>query len=106
MKLADAGEAAFQHLDIGERRDGANIVGGHSVEEAIHRLAPGPETVRPPPLCKPRHAALKGVAVEVRSEEHTSELPSLMRISYAVFCLKKHNKTPPYRLNYQNYHHH
>src|SRR3546814_5118055 len=29
----------------------------------------------------------------VRSEEHTSELPSLMRISYAVFCLtKKNNK--------------
>src|SRR3546814_4978781 len=27
-----------------------------------------------------------------RSEEHTSELQSLMRISYAVFCLKKHNK--------------
>src|SRR3546814_8074109 len=26
---------------------------------------------------------------EVRSEEHTSELQSLMRISYAVFCLKK-----------------
>src|SRR3546814_3734743 len=29
----------------------------------------------------------------VRSEEHTSELQSLMRISYAVFCLKKHNNT-------------
>src|SRR3546814_3627835 len=28
----------------------------------------------------------------LRSEEHTSELPSLMRISYAVFCLKKKNK--------------
>src|SRR3546814_9975935 len=28
-------------------------------------------------------------AVEIRSEEHTSELQSLMRISYAVFCLKK-----------------
>src|SRR3546814_2554879 len=28
---------------------------------------------------------------QVRSEEHTSELQSLMRISYAVFCLKKHN---------------
>src|SRR3546814_7677391 len=28
-----------------------------------------------------------------RSEEHTSELQSLMRISYAVFCLKKKNKT-------------
>src|SRR3546814_5009088 len=31
--------------------------------------------------------------VDVRSEEHTSELQSLMRISYAVFCLKK-KKTP------------
>src|SRR3546814_1822461 len=29
----------------------------------------------------------------VRSEEHTSELQSLMRISYAVFCLKKKNET-------------
>src|SRR3546814_4359880 len=30
----------------------------------------------------------------LRSEEHTSELQSLMRISYAVFCLKKKNQTP------------
>src|SRR3546814_10015266 len=30
--------------------------------------------------------------LRVRSEEHTSELQSLMRISYAVFCLKKKNK--------------
>src|SRR3546814_3879568 len=30
-----------------------------------------------------------------RSEEHTSELPSLMRISYAVFCLKKKHHTHP-----------
>src|SRR3546814_1370583 len=29
------------------------------------------------------------IAVNIRSEEHTSELQSLMRISYAVFCLKK-----------------
>src|SRR3546814_3935884 len=34
-----------------------------------------------------------GQAVGIRSEEHTSELQSLMRISYAVFCLKKKNKT-------------
>src|SRR3546814_10152661 len=35
-----------------------------------------------------------GVAVfAVRSEEHTSELPSLMRSSYAVFCLKKKKET-------------
>src|SRR3546814_4484999 len=30
--------------------------------------------------------------INLRSEEHTSELQSLMRISYAVFCLKKKNK--------------
>src|SRR3546814_8501890 len=30
-----------------------------------------------------------------RSEEHTSELQSLMRISYAVFCLKKKKRTQP-----------
>src|SRR3546814_6815032 len=35
----------------------------------------------------------------VRSEEHTSELQSLMRISYAVFCLKKKNKTTANKRN-------
>src|SRR3546814_10189187 len=36
-----------------------------------------------------------------RSEEHTSELQSLMRISYAVFCLKKKNntRTKPYKID-------
>src|SRR3546814_1893124 len=34
-------------------------------------------------------------APDARSEEHTSELQSLMRISYAVFCLKKKNKAIP-----------
>src|SRR3546814_9428165 len=34
----------------------------------------------------------------IRSEEHTSELQSLMRISYAVFCLKKKTKKPSYYL--------
>src|SRR3546814_5135978 len=33
------------------------------------------------------------IAAENRSEEHTSELQSLMRISYAVFCLKKKKNT-------------
>src|SRR3546814_10315360 len=33
-----------------------------------------------------------GMAASMRSEEHTSELQSLMRISYAVFCLKKKTK--------------
>src|SRR3546814_2957525 len=34
------------------------------------------------------------VPLSARSEEHTSELQSLMRISYAVFCLKKKKKRP------------
>src|SRR3546814_2691992 len=42
-------------------------------------------------------ADLAGLALRprLRSEEHTSELQSLMRISYAVFCLKKKKKTYP-----------
>src|SRR3546814_10226448 len=44
------------------------------------------------PAC-PAGGGLRRVAVLVtRSEEHTSELQSLMRISYAVFCLKKKKK--------------
>src|SRR3546814_4612137 len=42
------------------------------------RLQPLPRS-QPAGRCQPEH----------RSEEHTSELQSLMRISYAVFCLKK-----------------
>src|SRR3546814_1152486 len=37
-------------------------------------------------------AALVANGIQDRSEEHTSELQSLMRISYAVFCLKKKKK--------------
>src|SRR3546814_5342388 len=43
---------------------------------------------------------LRGCRLESRSEEHTSELQSLMRISYAVFCLKKKKK----KHNNQNTH--
>src|SRR3546814_10641991 len=42
-----------------------------------------------------RKGRIEGAAAAAavdRSEEHTSELQSLMRISYAVFCLKKNNK--------------
>src|SRR3546814_5106822 len=39
----------------------------------------------------PHPAAEDAQCVDARSEEHTSELQSLMRISYAVFCLKKKN---------------
>src|SRR3546814_4214311 len=48
-------------------------------------VAPGPP--KPQASC-----ALPTAEGQIRSEEHTSELQSLMRISYAVFCLKKKNK--------------
>src|SRR3546814_6062158 len=56
--------------------------------------------IEPPGLDRQRTAA-PGVhqpvagegGKDARSEEHTSELQSLMRISYAVFCLKKKNNT-------------
>src|SRR3546814_3868529 len=46
------------------------------------------------PRSKDRRQAMRTTAPKAmrRSEEHTSELQSLMRISYAVFCLKKKKK--------------
>src|SRR3546814_1944447 len=43
-------------------------------------------------LLRLRPSYMKGLIGYRRSEEHKSELQSLMRISYAVFCLKKNNK--------------
>src|SRR3546814_15972856 len=42
--------------------------------------------------------------IDQRSEEHTSELQSLMRISYAVFCLKKKKNTAYQHTNRKNTH--
>src|SRR3546814_7670514 len=61
--------------DEGARRPAASFA--LAVHPAGHRL----------------HVAGMGVVLLVRSEEHTSELQSLMRISYAVFCLKKKQHT-------------
>src|SRR3546814_8890287 len=62
----------------------------HPVDE--HEAHPGREA---------RRVRIVG-ARRRRSEEHTSELQSLMRISYAVFCLKKKNK---YNHNADHNHH-
>src|SRR3546814_1435864 len=47
-----------------------------------------------PPLARVMDAALHGERLQ-RSEEHTSELQSLMRLPYAVFCLKKKKPVTP-----------
>src|SRR3546814_5193331 len=62
-------------------RVGRNGIGEHRLRAEQHRR----DSIRPP-LC-PRRSARR----RERSEEHTSELQSLMRISYAVFSLKKKN---------------
>src|SRR3546814_7487584 len=52
----------------------------------MHARQPTPNNGRPPPA----HPFQSDQQCQrTRSEEHTSELQSLMRISYAVFCLKK-----------------
>src|SRR3546814_5804372 len=47
--------------------------------------------VRKRDVCLEQSACRQSGRPRIRSEEHTSELQSLMRISYAVFCLKKKN---------------
>src|SRR3546814_9353529 len=42
-----------------------------------------------------RRRTISRSSAAIRSEEHTSELQSLMRISYAVFCLKKKKQQQP-----------
>src|SRR3546814_10502181 len=63
----------------------------------VGRLAGNRRQRRDAVLVDARHRAQQaecvGVLRTVRSEEHTSELQSLMRISYAVFCLKKNTTT-------------
>src|SRR3546814_2590357 len=51
-----------------------------------------------------RHLAGRAVLLD-RSEEHTSELQSLMRISYAVFCLKKKKKNRQITKTYKDVKH-
>src|SRR3546814_1887623 len=69
--------ARLRHLVVDLAQRGRHLVGQRAGDDHHVGL----------PRARPEHDA---EAVEVvRSEEHTSELQSLMRISYAVFCLKK-----------------
>src|SRR3546814_3060370 len=59
--------------------------GPHAFEEIMATHEPTGQTILQ------LHAFVERMSRTFRSEEHTSELQSLMRISYAVFCLKKKN---------------
>src|SRR3546814_4136951 len=74
----DAIAARYVALLVGPICSAQSIAAVHIIDnrrERVKRLAPS-------------HEAGKAGWI-IRSEEHTSELQSLMRISYAVFCLKK-----------------
>src|SRR3546814_7255404 len=90
--------------DIGEIVNPPKVVGVHNGKVIINRgsgsavagqtydiYAVG-EALVDPDTGEALGSAEEHVATIKRSEEHTSELQSLMRISYAVFCLKKKHK--------------
>src|SRR3546814_8576197 len=66
---------------VANRSDGF-VVDAHDNDLPAHRL-------RPDLVPKRQQRKIARFGERGRSEEHTSELQSLMRISYAVFCLKK-----------------
>src|SRR3546814_9257108 len=72
----------FRHADLRRRRHGLVEIARRLAEDEVAALVGLP-------ALDDRHIG------EDRSEEHTSELQSLMRISYAVFCLKKKNTNRP-----------
>src|SRR3546814_8718905 len=77
-----AGEACMLRLLQGDVGSGKTVVAFLAMLNAV-------ETGRQAALMAPTEI----LAQQHRSEEHTSELQSLMRISYAVFCLKKKKNT-------------
>src|SRR3546814_5528511 len=79
VQLAEVVAAAAASEDVAQEAFDFGVVeqaGGHQAAEAVDQV-------------RPAHVERVEQQAAPRSEEHTSELQSLMRISYAVFCLKK-----------------
>src|SRR3546814_3551309 len=75
-------------MDMLERaRELAKSGAKDAAREMLSQLRDMLENLRADPFAQQMNQDMQ----EARSEEHTSELQSLMRISYAVFCLKKKN---------------
>src|SRR3546814_7700937 len=79
-QAALGGQSSLDQIARGEPRRHEALC-GHRVEQQCRRAR------------HERRGRSRGDLGDRRSEEHTSELQSLMRISYAVFCLKKKKKT-------------
>src|SRR3546814_10738326 len=88
LEQTDSLQAAGALGDGGEAVEQVEVLDEHVV--AV-RYQVGPVGTRSAAVGRGRELEVGG-AISVRSEEHTSELQSLMRISYSVFCLKKNTK--------------
>src|SRR3546814_6752498 len=85
----------IQHGDGGGEREGQLLHGGRAGLLQVIGADVGGIPLRHLAVGEGDHVGdqpQRGLRREDRSEEHTSELQSLMRISYAVFCLKKKKK--------------
>src|SRR3546814_6324887 len=97
-----------------ERSDGVDILVTATLRDSPFQLSVQNRAM-PPLEAAMRDARASGHGVTIvgsgvlrhaaaaRSEEHTSELQSLMRISYAVFCLKKKKQKPEQQLQRRNH---
>src|SRR3546814_19074170 len=83
--------AGGAHLSRSGRRQGRDRHGDGAAGDAISLRLGRSGGGEPPDLSRARYLSDGAL----RSEEHTSELQSLMRISYAVFCLTKKKNTKP-----------
>src|SRR3546814_3626430 len=87
-KLPERADPMVECRPVGCRAlDGIGDAGADKIGQ-VARAAAAPQRL---PVDEPAGVSARGKedVVDARSEEHTSELQSLMRISYAVFCLKK-----------------
>src|SRR3546814_1170272 len=83
-----------KHAAIAAERARGHITADFSPEEIVRLVTTLVQSwyMAPPAKDVQQHEARRQM-IQARSEEHTSELQSLMRISYAVFCVKKKNIT-------------
>src|SRR3546814_5158909 len=86
---ASAAAAAARPAPEAASRRRSPTTPGRTPEGRLPGRRPAARSCRAGCLTPPRLESRPGAT---RSEEHTSELQSLMRISYAVFCLKKKNQ--------------
>src|SRR3546814_10022581 len=93
--LQSIGRLRFQFGALETRKRGGDKADNDIIDSilALQKAEPGAPVVFVSKDINLRiKAAIAGIASEDRSEEHTSELQSLMRISYADFCLQQNRR--------------